>query len=302
MSRSFRPSITRILVELGETNMRCAIMENGDLRDMRVFKLGDHASLVEAVEFYCRDVGFQREARMGLLVALAPQPKDGVYYFKHTPHWNFKPQDVMHALGLASIHLINDLESHAYAVLVGARGETLFEGKPRTDGPVAIVAPGTGLGFAYAYPELNYVQQALGGHMHFHGFGPDDETFRKLRPDLLYKQPTFEDIVSGPGLKIMRERIGDDAAYDYFARVFGLFIHNVVMYAFGVGGVVITGGLVPALLKEGNLDWAKVRDPYKIENIPAVADTLLTTPWNLIDDPLLGLKGLLAWAKVHIDT
>ena len=129
MSRSFRPHITRILVELGETNMRCAIMENGEMRDMRVFKLGDHDSLVEAVEFYCRDVGFTREARMGLLVALAPQPKDGVYYFKHTPHWNFKPQDVMHALGLASIHLINDLESHAYAVLVGARGETLFEGK-----------------------------------------------------------------------------------------------------------------------------------------------------------------------------
>lgn len=302
MTKSFRPQITRILVELGETNMRCAILQQGEMHNERVFQLADHDSFAAAVDHYCRGVSFKRESQMGLLVALAPQPQtNGVYYFKHRPNWNFKARDLMNDLGLASIHLLNDLESHAYAVLGGARGDTLFPGTPRKEGPIAVIAPGTGLGFAYVYPQLRHVQQTFGAHMNFFGLGSDDPHYKAIQGQLLFPSTSYEDIVSGPGLKLLKEKIGDEAAYDYFARVFGLFIQQSVFFAHAIGGVVITGGLIPALLKEGKLNWDLVREAYFVETIPAATTTLADTPWSLIDDPHLGLKGLMAWAKLNID-
>ena len=73
------------------------------------------------------------------------------------------------------------------------------------------------------------------------------------------------------------------------------------MFGHALGGVVITGGLVPALMKENRLNWDWVRKAYFIENIPAVGATLRNVPWSLIDDPHLGLRGLAAWAKFFID-
>ena len=303
MTRSFRPHITRILVELGETNMRCAILDDGALRDIKIYKLEDYTSMGHAIDSYCKDVSFTREARMGLLMAIAPQPKDGVYHFKYRPSWDFKPRELMHELGLASIHILNDLESHAYAVLGGATGETLFKGTPRTsEGPIAVIAPGTGLGFAYVYPDLKHVQQTFGAHMHFHGLGNKDPFYDSIQGKLLFASTSFEDIISGPGLKLLREMKGEKQADEYFARVFGLFIHNCIFFAHAVGGVVITGGLIPALLKEGKLDWNLVREGYAVDTIPAATSTLEDTPWTLIDDPHLGLKGLLAWADINIDS
>lgn len=300
MIRSFKPSITRILVELGETNIRCAIFDDGDMHDIRVYKLEDYNSMAHAIDSYCKDVSFTREEQMGLLMAIAPQPKEGVYCFKHRPSWNFKPQDLISELGLASVHILNDLESHAYAVLGGEKGEILYNGYGRTkEGPIAVIAPGTGLGFAYVYPELGHVQQTFGAHMHFHGLGNKDPFYDSIQGKLLFAGTTFEDIVSGPGLKLLREQVGADEADKYMARVFGLFIHHCVFFGHALGGVVITGGLIPALIKENKLDWDLVREAYFIENIPAVNVALRDLPWSIIDDPYLGLKGLMAWADIN---
>lgn len=304
MTRSYRPSITRILAELGETNIRCALLDDGNLHDIRMYKLADYNSMAHVLDSYCKDVQFERQSQMGLLLALAPQLQaDGTYHFKFRPNWNFRPRDLINDLGLASIHILNDLESHAYAVMGGLRGDTLFSGKPREkEGPVAVIAPGTGLGFAYVYPELNHVQQAFGAHMNFLGLGANDTHFKVLEGRMLFGTTSYEDIVSGPGLQMLKDKIGNDEAYTYFARVFGLFIQQAVFFSHAVGGVVITGGLIPALLKEHNLDWDVVRKAYFVDTIPAATTMLENTPWTIIDDPHLGLKGLLTWAKMNIDT
>lgn len=303
MTRSFRPSITRILVELGETNMRCAILDNGEMRDIRVFKLAEHSSLEAAIDFYCGEVSFQRESRMGLLIALAAHLQDGYYHFKHNPSWNFRPEELLSKLSLASVHFLNDLESHAYAVMLGSyeKHQVIFEGHASKDGPMALVAPGTGLGFSLIYPEQKLVQPTLGAHMHFSGLGKGDEIFPRVADELKYKEPIFEDIVSGAGLKILREKIGSDAD-DYFGRVLGRFCHYVALFGMTKGGIFITGGLIPALMKENRLNWDRVRETYMIHNVLSVTYMLQNVPWTVVDDPWLGLKGLVAWAKVHIDT
>lgn len=301
MTISYKPTITRILVELGETNIRCAIWDGTDMRDIKVYQLEESNSMADAIDNYCKDIGFKREAQMGLLMAIAPQVKDGTYHFKHRPSWDFRPKDLLKDLGLASVHILNDLESHAWAVMGNAHMDDIVtvinEGTPKSDGPIAVIAPGTGLGFAYVYPKLGYVQETFGAHMHFHGLGNKDPHFDAIQGDLLFPFTTFEDIVSGPGLKLMRERVGIEAADKYFNQVFGLFIHHSFMFAHALGGVVITGGLIPALMKEGRIDWELIKEQYHIRNIAAVNDAIDNLPLRVIDDPYLGLKGLIAWAQ-----
>jgi glucokinase len=303
MTQSYRPSITRILVEMGETNMRCAILDGNGMRDVRVFKLADHNSLAGAIDHYCRDVSFKREAQMGLMIALAPQPRDGVYLFKNYKGWDFRPQDLLDALGLASVHILNDLESHAYAVLGGAlaQAQVIRPGEAKThQGPICLIAPGTGLGWSYLFPEAEkpFVQGTFGAHIHFFGFGPDDDIFKALRVEMGDVDIMIEDVVSGPGLARLRRLVSEEKADTYFLRTLGFFIHNVVIYTHSLGGIVISGGLIPALIKENKVDWALVHRHFMIDTIQGVTGNMNVVPWYLIDDPLLGLKGLIAWAKL----
>lgn len=306
MTRSFRPSITRILVELGETNARCAILKDGELQDIRIFKLADCDSLAHLIDQYCESVFFKREEQMGLLIALAPQPIDGIYYFKHRTGWNFRPSELIAQLGLASIHILNDLESHAYAVLGGAleSAQEIYAGTARPDeGPLCIIAPGTGLGWTYMFPkaEKPLVQGAMGAHIHFYGFGPDDTVYPRLASTIKGHDVMIEDVVSGPALARLRELVGDESAYAYFMRSLGFFVHSVVMCTNAVGGVVFTGGMIPSMMKESKMDWATLRAQFMIDTVPGVTGNLARIPWHVIDDPLLGLKGLVTWGKLHID-
>jgi len=85
--------------------------------------------------------------------------------------WVVDEAQLVEALGLCSVRLLNDLAAIAHAVpwLEPADLYTLNEGKPGSGGSIAIVAPGTGLGEAYltwdgsryrAYP-------SEGGHADF---------------------------------------------------------------------------------------------------------------------------------------
>ncbi len=303
MTVSFKPTISRILIELGETNMRCAILDNEEMHDVRIYPLSDFDSMAHAIDGYCQDIKLTRDAQMGLLMAIAPQAKDGTYHFKHTPSWDFRPRDLVKELGLASIHILNDLESHAWAVMGGAHLDenvtVINEGKPNNDHPIAVIAPGTGLGFAYVYPKLGHVQETFGAHMHFHGLGPKDTHFDAIAGELVFPYMTFEDVVSGPGLKILREKVGIEAADLYFNQVFGLFIHHCFMFGHAFGGIVITGGLLPALMREGRIDWDIIKKQYDIDNSPVVNHAIANLPLRVVDDQYLGLKGLIAWAKRH---
>lgn len=302
MTKSFRPSIDRILIELGETNMRCAVMRGGDLDQVRLYKLADHASLVDAVRFYCAETGFAPQARLGLIIALTAHLQNGEYFFKHSSSWTFRPEDLISALGLASVHFLNDVESHAYAVLGGYGDKTVIREGVAKQGPVALVSPGSGLGFSFIHPQQKTVLGTLGAHMHFKGLGPDDDVYKAMLPHFHYREPIFESVVSGIGLKQMVDIVGKDKTDRYFARVLGFYCHYMALFGMTSGGIVFTGGLLPALIRENRMDWEVAQSEYAIHNVQSVSNFVHDIPWTLVDDPLLGLKGLLSWAQIHIDT
>lgn len=303
MTQSFRPGIDRILIELGETNMRCALMRGGGLDEVRLYKLADHASLAAAVRFYCAETAFTPKARMGLIVALTAHLQNGEYFFKHSKNWTFRPEDLIDDLNLASIHFLNDVESHAYAVLGGYGDRAVIrEGVTRAGATIALVSPGSGLGFSFIHPQHKLVVGTFGAHMHFKGLGPDDDVYKAMLPHFHYKEPIFENVVSGIGLKLMVDTVGQAEADHYFARVLGLYCHYMVLFGMAGGGLVFTGGLLPALIAEKRLHWDTVQAEYAIHNVQSVTDFVHDVPWHMVDDPHLGLKGLLSWAEIHIDT
>lgn len=85
--------------------------------------------------------------------------------------WVMDESSLARSLKLKSVHLMNDLEAVARAVPVLRASDlhTLNEGEPVPKGPIAIIAPGTGLGESFlTWDGAQYVAHSSeGGHSDF---------------------------------------------------------------------------------------------------------------------------------------
>ncbi len=117
--------------------------------------------------------------------------------------WVVEAAKLKDDLNLKSVLLMNDLESIASAVpfLQASELATLNHGQSVINGPLAVIAPGTGLGEAFlTWGSQNYIaHRSEGGHA---DFGPTDELQLGL---LRYLQPrlghvSYEWACSGRGM------------------------------------------------------------------------------------------------------
>src|SRR5262249_43047740 len=126
--------------------------------------------------------------------------------------WVLDEDTLAKDLNLKAAHLMNDLEAVARAV-PALRPEdmaTLNKGKPVANGPIAIIAPGTGLGESFlTWDGSQYVAHGSeGGHS---DFAPTDEQQIRL---LQYLAPRFghvgvERVCSGIGVPNIYEFLRD---------------------------------------------------------------------------------------------
>jgi glucokinase len=117
--------------------------------------------------------------------------------------WTVDESTLGKALGISSVHLINDLLACACAVPSLRAGDlhTLNDGVPEPGGAKAVVAPGTGLGEAYlTWDGTRYqARSSEGGHT---GFAPAND----LETDLLrhlqrrFDHVSYERVCSGMGI------------------------------------------------------------------------------------------------------
>ena len=127
--------------------------------------------------------------------------------------WTLDEKTLASDLDLKAVHLMNDLEAVARAVPV-LRSEdmiTINEGVPVANGPIAVIAPGTGLGESFlTWDGSEYIAHGSeGGHS---DFAPTDE--RQLRL-LHYLLPRFghvgvERVCSGIGVPNIYEFLRDE--------------------------------------------------------------------------------------------
>ncbi|GAC1696487.1 MAG: glucokinase [Ktedonobacteraceae bacterium] len=117
--------------------------------------------------------------------------------------WIVETEKLKADLHLHSVLLMNDLESIASAVpfLRASELATLNHGQSATNGPLAVIAPGTGLGEAFlTWGGQNYIaHMSEGGHA---DFAPTDELqiglLRYLQPRL--EHVSYEWVCSGRGI------------------------------------------------------------------------------------------------------
>jgi glucokinase len=203
--------------------------------------------------------------------------------------WVIREEVMEEVLGLRRAKLLNDLEAVAWSLpLLGERElDVLNVGESFPHGPVAIVAPGTGLGEAYLTWDgsMHRAWSSEGGHA---DFAPNDE-FEGLLLNYLrnrYVHVSVERVCSGRGIRNIYEFLRDEghapvpgwlskrladaddptpviveAALDphraceictrtveMFLRILGAESGNVALRVFALGGVYLGGGIPPRLL------------------------------------------------------
>jgi glucokinase len=264
-----------VAVDIGGTHVRFALarIEDGrvaGLTDEMVLKTADFAGLQTAWEAFGARLGRPLPREAGLAVACPVG--EPVLRLTNNP-WVIRPASIPETLGVDRFTIVNDFGAVGHAV--SGLGEADFrhlcgpETPLPSQGVIAVVGPGTGLGVAMVSrsPEGVRVLEAEGGHA---DFSPVDAVDDRILVDLRRSFPrvSIERVVSGPGLAHIHATLaaiegraaeprtdadlwtlalsGRDslaaAAFDRFCLCLGAAVGNIALTQ-GAVAVVIAGGL-----------------------------------------------------------
>src|SRR5438128_3358133 len=200
--------------------------------------------------------------------------------------WVLNEPSLAAALGLKSVHLINDLQAVAHAIPTLDRTDvvSLNIGEPVPHGPIGVIAPGTGLGESFLiWNGSGYVPQVSeGGHMNF---APSNERQIRLLEYLLsrFEHVSVERVCSGIGIPNIYRYLHDvehiyeppevarqiesaldqtkaivDAGQDsplcrttveMFASILGNEAGNLALKVLAAGGIYLSGGVAVNTLR-----------------------------------------------------
>jgi glucokinase len=246
------------------------------------YRSADHDSLESIVRIFL--AGQSRVDRA--CVGVAGPVSGGKSHLTNLP-WSVDADALRDACGAKAACLLNDLQATAYAVpFTPPEGFAVLQpGEADPAGVVAVLAAGTGHGQAYLYPsDDGFVPSATeGGHV---DFAPRDARESRLLAFLQARfggRISLERVVSGPGLKLIHDFLAEDtglaenpevsslmrakdpsaviaeaglsgrsalchAALALFVSLYGAAAGNLALILLPRGGVVLGGGIAPAVL------------------------------------------------------
>lgn len=305
--------VPRMLIgDIGGTQARFALAEGGTFGAVVAQRVAEHATPLAALRAALAVLGPAGSA----ILAIAG-PIEGDHARLTNGAWEFDAPALARALGLASLRLVNDLEAMAWALpaLTPADIETWQEGAPSqgaptVGAPLAIIAPGTGLGVAGFIPGHGALPTEA-GHA---GFAPRDATEAALLAWLQARQGAVcaEDFLSGIGLVTLHDGLAElrgaalpprdgpeisaaaqagcpvaREALAVFWRGLAGFCGDVALMLGARGGVYLAGGVAQAPLdRAGFLE--------RFQDRPRMRAYLARVPVRRIIHPQPGLLGLAA--------
>ena len=179
-----------------EAPERPARIESGE------FVTLDYDSLVPMIREFLKAEGVDARAITAVSFGVAGAVADNVARLTNVP-WLVDGQAIADAASLPHVHILNDLQSMAYAVPVLEPGELEFlqHGVAQSGGNAAVIAAGTGLGEALLLNvDGRFVPGATeGGHADW-GARTPREIEMLAAITRIYGRCSVEHVVCGPGL------------------------------------------------------------------------------------------------------
>lgn len=261
----------RLIADIGGTNARFAIAQNGGYSALEHVEVRKFASLHEAVTAYLGKLPNHLRPSEAVIDVAGPVLGDRVTLTNLG--WSFSIAELKQALGLKALRVLNDFAAAAMAVpYLPANGRCLIgPACPEVLGPIGVVGPGTGLGVGSLVPASGewVLVPGEGGHVTLPTSTPEeDEIAAILRTR--WDHVSAERVLSGAGLVNLYQAVctieriapqplspadvtdravqGTDPAcvraFGHFCEMLGTVASDLALTIGATGGIYIAGGIL----------------------------------------------------------
>ncbi|NNC98592.1 MAG: glucokinase [Gammaproteobacteria bacterium] len=264
----------RLIADIGGTNARFALLSStGQISRQHTLACADYPDFVHAVTRYLQLADHPRIEEAAIAIA---NPIDGDKVKMTNHHWTFSIEQTRQTLNLKTLIFKNDLTALAMSIpdldskdLKQIGGEVIQKLLP-----LAVVAPGTGLGVSGLIKTGDrwIPLESEGGHVSLSP-GNDHEIAILQYCRETYEHVSAERLISGMGIQNLYSAVcdiegespqklspveisrlaiaGDDRiceiALNTFCGLLGSVTGNLVLTLGAFGGAFIGGGIVPSL-------------------------------------------------------
>jgi glucokinase len=309
-----------VLADVGGTNVRFAVLHDGALGPIEHMAVADYKQFADGLAAFMAGRA-NRDMIRHALFGVAGVVQDERCALTNNP-WIVDVKELRARFGFADIHLVNDFEAVAWSLPRLAPGDLrkIGGGELKTDAPMVVLGPGTGLGVAAYLPggEGGFVMRSEGGHCTLPGGSSrEDAIIERLRRQ--FGHVSAERALSGKGLENLYRAIASlealsvpprsaaeitqaavvgscatsRAALDTFCALLGVVAGNFALSFGAQGGVFIAGGIVPHI--RDYLPRSQFRSRFEAKG--RMSRYLKTIPVYLIlhnDPAFIGLQSLAA--------
>ena len=265
-----------LIGDVGGTNVRFALLKDALAEPQLIPPVltADYPDIVTAID----EVVLAHTSllpRTAVLAVAGPVHREAVHLTN--ADWVIRPGEMMEALGLSDVVLVNDFEALALALNALGPGdlEAIGSGQPDPDGPKVVLGPGTGLGVA-ALVRAGHLWVPLpgeGGHVALGPAEPDEfPLWTAMEPE--QGRISAEAVLSGRGIVRLYNAVsvtdgvdprfstpetisaaalsGEDAAarrtLQVYCRILGRLAGDLALVFMATGGVYVGGGIAPRLV------------------------------------------------------
>ncbi|MBI3441440.1 MAG: glucokinase [Proteobacteria bacterium] len=307
--------MSQLIADIGATNARFALVDQGVIDHIQVLACDDYATLSDAAAHYLATTGGQAEAGF---FAVATELDGSNYVVMTNNHWAFSITETRKKIGLKQLQVMNDFEAIAYMVPCIDKKDCLQVGggQVQPDMPIGIIGPGTGLGVAaVVFANSQPVPVATeGGHVTMPATTEREFALFQYLKNTKYSHISAERVISGKGLINLYHAINGldelnlpektpaeitEAALqkkcaacvetlDLFCHFLGVVAGNLALTYGAFGGVYIAGGIVTQL--GDYFKTSRFRESFLAKG--RYKDYLDRIPTLVITHPYPGLEGL----------